>query len=80
MSRRGLEVWRIDGDPAPLGRDNMLDPIGNLVRCLISYLFYNQSHISNKIMIPTRVCSLPSAYELNASGFKMWIHMTSLQC
>ncbi len=24
VSRRGLEVWRIDGDPAPLARDNIL--------------------------------------------------------
>ncbi len=24
MSRRGLEVWRIDGDPAPLARDNTI--------------------------------------------------------
>ena len=24
MSRRGLEVWRIDGDPAPLARDNIV--------------------------------------------------------
>ncbi len=23
MSRRGSEVWQIDGDPAPLARDNM---------------------------------------------------------
>ena len=23
VSRRGLEVWRIDGDPAPLARDNI---------------------------------------------------------
>ncbi len=23
VSRHGLEVWRIDGDPAPLARDNI---------------------------------------------------------
>ena len=27
MSRRGLEVWRFFGDPAPLARDNILEII-----------------------------------------------------
>ncbi len=40
MSRRGLEVWRIDGDPAPLARDNMLRSGKKIwFKCSMLYFF-----------------------------------------
>ena len=47
MSRRGLEAWRFDGDPAPLARNNIF--IGGPAITSYLYLDNSSSTSANKI-------------------------------
>ncbi len=51
MSRRGLEVWRIDGDPASLARDNIFRFLLSLDgRCSASNMFVCRNVNSVSVM------------------------------
>ncbi len=65
MSRRGLEVWRISGDPAPLAHDSILS--FHLIKELIgivSSVTSTTGYVRLKILIGTLFSALHSYGEI----------------